>query len=157
MDRRMMKISRALMTMKQHRVPTGAPLMRMSGLPTRMKLTTTFTTPPMITARMGRLTMPLAWRMELHSSWRATKMEARPSMDSRGPATDTSMEGNSRPMMGPPRANRPIPMGRASSRPTRRADSLTFWAPRWSCRARLADTAGMMQAVRGTIMEKGRL
>ena len=104
--------------------------MRMSGLPTRMKLTTTFTTPPMTTARMGRLTMPLAWRMELHSSWRATKMEARPSTDSRGPATSTSMEGNSRPIMGPPRANRPMPMGRASSRPMRRADSLTFWAPR---------------------------
>ncbi len=36
MARRIMNISRAEMTIKQHRVPTGAPLMRMSGLPTRV-------------------------------------------------------------------------------------------------------------------------
>ena len=63
----------------------------------------------------------------------------------------------SRCMMGPPRANRPRPQGRAMRAEMRMADSVTRWAPSRSRRAMQAETAGTMQAVRGTMRLKGRL
>ena len=60
-------------------------------------------------------------------------------------------------MMGPASTVRPIPAGRASMAPTRRADSAIFPAPTLSFLVRAAETAGTMQAVRETMKAEGRL
>jgi len=112
----------------------------------------------MITVMMGRLTMPLAWRMAVPTSWKHTKMEAMPRMDRMGPAMPVStLPRAMTSMMGPPRAMRPKPQGRAMRAAMRMADSVMRWAPRPSRRARQAEMPGTMQAVRGIIRLKGRL
>ena len=60
-------------------------------------------------------------------------------------------------MMGPARANSPIPAGSASSMPTRMEDSAMRPAPTRSRRARQAAMAGTTLAVMATMKEEGRL
>ena len=125
---------------KQQRVPTGAPKIMMSVLPTSVQLTISFTIPPTTTVRMGRFTMPWAWSMELQISMTQTKMAARPSVERSGPAMEASKSRNRSLTMGVPREKRPTPMGRQSSVPTRSADSEMRLAPSRSCRARQPET-----------------
>ena len=99
--------------------------------------------------------MPLAWRIAVPTNWKQTKMEAIPRM---GPAMAVStLPRAMSSIMGPPRASRPKPQGRAMRAATRMADSVIRLAPSRSLRARQAEMPGTMQAVRGIIRLKGRL
>ena len=102
--------------------------------------------------------MPLAWRIAVPTNWKQTKMEAIPRMDRMGPAMAVStLPRAMSSIMGPPRASRPKPQGRAMRAATRMADSVIRLAPSRSLRARQAEMPGTMQAVRGIIRLKGRL
>lgn len=100
---------------------------------------------------------PWAWRTELHTSIRQTKMEAMPRVDNRGPATEASSSGKISRMMGVPSTKSPTPIGKASRAVIRRAEPVILAAPRRSRRARAAETAAMTEAVMAAIRERGRL